>query len=51
MNGQMALIQGLDWGQEEARAIINKLHQDGYNRMKQAVEAGDQNIDQPLRRP
>ena len=50
MLGQMALIQGLARGQEELRTIINKLHQDGYNRMKQAVEAGDQVIDQPPRR-
>ena len=45
MLGQMALIQGLARGQEEPRAIINKLLQDGYNRMKQTVEAGDQVID------
>ena len=47
---QMALIQGLARGQEELRSIINKLHQDGYNRMKQAVEAGDQVINQPQMR-
>ena len=37
-------------GQEELRAIINQLHQDGYNSMKQTVEAGDQVIDLPPRR-
>ena len=43
--GQMALIQNMAQGQEELRVLINKLHQDGYNGMKQAVEAGDQVID------
>ena len=46
----MTLIQGLARGQEELRAIINKLHQDRCNRMKQTVEVGDQVIDQLLRR-
>ena len=50
MLGQMALIQGLAREQEELRAIINKLHQDRYNRMKWAVEARDQVIDQLPRR-
>ena len=50
MLGKMALIQGLARGQEELRAIINQLHQDKHNRMKQAVEAGDQVIDQHPRR-
>ena len=45
MMGQMALIQGLARGQEELRTIINNLHQDRYNRMKQAAEVGDQVID------
>ena len=48
MLGKMTVIQGLAQGQEELRAIINKLHQDGYNCMKQTVEAGDQVIHQPL---
>ena len=50
MLGQIALIQGLARRQEELKAIINQLHQDGYNSMKQTVEAEDQVIDQPLRR-
>ena len=50
MLGKMALIQGLAQGQEELRAIITKLHQDGYNHKKQTVEVGDQVIDQLLRR-
>ena len=50
MLGQMALIQSLARGQEELRAIVNELHQDGCNRMKQIVEVGDQVIDQPPRR-
>ena len=50
MLGQMALIQGLARRQEELKAIINQLHQDGYNSMKQTVEVGDQVIDQPPRR-
>ena len=45
MLGRMALIQGLARRQEELKAIINQLHQDGYNSMKQTVEAGDQVID------
>ena len=50
MMGQMALIQGLSREQEELRIIINQLHQDRYNNMKQIVEAGDQVIYQPPRR-
>ena len=34
MLGKMVLIQGLARRQEELRATINKLHQDGYNLMK-----------------
>ena len=49
MLGEMALIQGLAWVQEELRGIVNKLHQDGCNRVKQTVEVGDQVIDQPPR--
>ena len=50
MLGKMALIQGLARGQEELRAIITKIHQDGCNRKKQTVEVGDQFIKQPPRR-
>ena len=50
MLGQMALIQDLARGQKELRTIINQLHQDRYNSMKQTIEAGDQVIDQPPRR-
>ena len=50
MLGQMALIQSLAWGQEEPRALINKLHQDGCNLLKQTVETGDQVINQPWMR-
>ena len=49
MLGQMALIQGLAREQEELRTIINQLHQDRYNNMKQTVKAGDQVINQLLR--
>ena len=45
---QMDLIQNLAREQEELRAIVNKLHQDGCNHMKQTVETGDQVIHQPL---
>ena len=48
--GQMALIQNLVQGQEELRAIIKKLYEDGCSRMKQTVEVGDQVIDQLSRR-
>ena len=44
---QMALIQNLARGQEELRTLVNKLHQDSCNRMKQTVEIGDQVIIQP----
>ena len=47
MSNQMALIQNLARGQEDMRALINKLHQDGCNRMKQTVKVGDQFINQP----
>ena len=50
MLGKMALIQSLARGQEELRALVNKLHQDGCNRMKQTIEVGDQVINQPLMR-
>ena len=50
MLGKMALIQGLARVQEELRGIVNKLYQDGFNRVKQTVEVGDQVINQPLRR-
>ena len=46
MLGQMALMQGLAQEQEELRIIINQLHQDRYNNMKQIVKAGDQVINQ-----
>ena len=45
--GQMALIQNLAQGQEELRALVNQLHQDGCNRMKQTVKIGDQVTTQP----
>ena len=45
--GQMALIQNLARGQEELRTLVNKLHQDGCNHMKQTDEIGDQVIIQP----
>ena len=48
--GQMALIQSLARAQEELRALISKLHQDGCNRMKQTVEDEDQVINHPLTR-
>ena len=47
MVGQMALIQKLAQGQEELRALVNKLLQDRCNRMKQIVKVGDQVINQP----
>ena len=50
MLGQTTLIQSLAREQEELRIIINQLHQDRYNSMKQTVEAGDQVIHQPPRR-
>ena len=50
MVGQMALIQNFAQGQEELRTLVNKLHQDRCNRMKQIVEAGDQVINQPPKR-
>ena len=46
MLGQMALIQGLAREQEELRTMINQLHQDRYNSMKQIVKAEDQIISQ-----
>ena len=46
MLGQMALIQGLTREQEELRTIINQLHQDRYNNMKQTVKVEDQVINQ-----
>ena len=48
MLGKMALIPILARGQEELRGIVNKLHQDGCNRMRQTVEAGDQVIHNSL---
>ena len=50
MLGQMALIQSLARGQEELRTVVNKLHQDEWNRVKQIAEVGDQVIDQPPKR-
>ena len=47
---QLTLIQGLARRHEELKAIINQLHQDGYNSMKQTAEAGDHVIDHPPRR-
>ena len=44
---QMALIQNLARGQEELRILVNKLHQDGCNRMQQTIKIGDQVINQP----
>ena len=50
MVGQMALIQNLAQGQEELRVLVNKLHQDRYNHMKQTIETGDQVFNQsPMR--
>ena len=45
MISQMDLIQSLARGQEELRAIINKLHQDGCSGIKQTAGVGDQVID------
>ena len=47
MVGQMALIQNLARGQEELRALVNKLHQGGCNHMEQTTRIGDQVINQP----
>ena len=48
--GQMALIQNLAQGQEELRVLINKLHQDECNQMRQTTKVEDQVIIQtPLR--
>ena len=44
----MTLIQNLAQGQEEPRALVNKIHQDGYNCMKQTIKDRDQVINQPL---
>ena len=44
MMGRMALIQGLARRKEELKAIINQLHQDRYNSMKQIVEAGTKSL-------
>ena len=38
----MALIQNLAQGQEELIALVNQIHQDGCNRMKQIVKIRDQ---------
>ena len=43
----MDIIQNLAQGQEELRALVNKLHQDGCNHIKQTVKIGDQVINQP----
>ena len=45
--GQMALIQNLAQGQEELKALVNRLHQDRYNQMGQTSRIGDQVIIQP----
>ena len=45
--GQMALIQNLAQGQEELKALVNRLHQDRCNQMGQTARIGDQVIDQP----
>ena len=42
MLGQMALIQNLARGQEELRTLVNKLHQNSCNHMKQTIKIGDQ---------
>ena len=48
--GQISLIQNLAQGQEELRALVNQLHQDGCNHMKQTVKIGDQVTNQqPMR--
>ena len=47
MLAQMALIQNLARGQEELRVLVNKLHQDICNHMKQTVKVGDQVINHP----
>ena len=39
--GQMTLIQNLAQGPEELRALVNQLHQDGFNRVKQTIKIGD----------
>ena len=44
MLGQMALIQNLAQGQEEQRALINKLRQDGCNQTGQTTRSKGQNI-------
>ena len=41
MLGRMTLIQDLAQGQEEMRTLINQLHQDEYNSIKQTIEVGD----------
>ena len=50
MLGQMSLIQNLTHIQEELRILVNKLHQDRCNRMKQTVKIGDQVINHPPKR-
>ena len=47
MLGKMALIQKFARGQDELRAFLNKLHQDGCRSMKQTVKIMDQAMNQP----
>ena len=47
MMGHMTLIQNFAQGQKELRILINKLHQDEYNRMGRTTRIGDQIINQP----
>ena len=47
MLGQMVLIQNLSRGQEELRALVSKLHQEGCNHMEQTTRIGDRVFNQP----
>ena len=50
MVGQMALIQNLARGQEDLRALVNMLHQDGCNHMGEIARIGDRVVSQPMMR-